>query len=194
MSNNNSPIKFNCNFLSRRSPTNAINAQLIKFCRDFVKEGFAAKVDGKFKGNLSYRLEEAFVITPSGFSLDTIAEDDLVRVAKWEYERFDISFIGLMLPSSESFVHAVAYDARPEINAVFHGHSPEILENGERLGLPITENEVEKGTPEEALEVKKLIEKNKNSNFLIIKGHGFISLGKTMAEAMDNCLAMKKKI
>ncbi|HKZ91952.1 MAG TPA: class II aldolase/adducin family protein [Candidatus Limnocylindrales bacterium] len=72
-------------------------------------------------GNLSGRLPggDEFIITPSGYSLAELTQDDLVRV------KLDGTIPeGRLTPSSEWQMHAEAYRARPEARYVFHLHPP----------------------------------------------------------------------
>jgi len=87
--------------------------------------------------------------------------------------------IGKNKPSSESMLHYAIYAGRKEINAIFHGHSKEILKYGDKLGV-VTEKEMSYGSIELIEEVLKILDKN---DFVILKNHGFLSLGKNMEEA-----------
>ncbi|NPA68922.1 MAG: class II aldolase/adducin family protein, partial [Chlorobi bacterium] len=92
---------------------------------------------------------------------------------------------GKKQPSSESIMHYFIYDNNPEINAVFHGHSAEILQYAEKLRIPITEKEEPYGTIKAAKEVLKSLKKH---NFIVMRNHGFVSCGKTAEEAGKNVL------
>jgi L-fuculose-phosphate aldolase len=72
-------------------------------------------------GNLSGRLPggDAFIITPSGYSLAELRPDDLVEV-RLDGRLLDAS----RTPSSEWQMHAEAYRARPDAWFVFHLHPP----------------------------------------------------------------------
>ncbi|MBN1948780.1 MAG: class II aldolase/adducin family protein, partial [Candidatus Cloacimonetes bacterium] len=94
---------------------------------------------------------------------------------------------GLREPSSETLVHYCIYQARPEINAIFHGHCQLILDKAGELNLPETAVESAYGTHELAEAVLQIINQH---NFLIMKNHGFLSLGKTMQEAGNSILTI----
>ena len=68
-------------------------------------------------GNVSTRLEEGMLITPTGMGADGLRAQDLVWVG------FDGSVRGNWQPSSEWHFHQAAYLARPDLNAVVHTHS-----------------------------------------------------------------------
>lgn len=69
-------------------------------------------------GNVSRRLGESMLITPSGMRYEDILPDDVVCVA------MDGSFPdGGRIPSSEWRFHLTAYCARKDLGAVVHTHS-----------------------------------------------------------------------
>src|SRR5690606_4181433 len=70
-------------------------------------------------GNVSARVADGMVITPSGLPFETLDAGDVVRLA------LDGSVVdGARKPSSEWRLHAAVYRARPEVAAVVHCHSP----------------------------------------------------------------------
>ena len=68
-------------------------------------------------GNLSVRLGERIIVTPTGSSLGTVQEHELSVI--------DLSgrHIDGAAPSKEAFLHAAILRARPEATAVVHTHS-----------------------------------------------------------------------
>ena len=75
-------------------------------------------------GNVSMRLAppeppELLAITPSGKSYGDLTEKDIV-VAGFDLEPTE----GNPTPSSESLMHVGIYNARPDVGAVIHTHSP----------------------------------------------------------------------
>jgi L-fuculose-phosphate aldolase len=69
-------------------------------------------------GNVSVRDGDCFLITPTGLPYDSLAPDDIPRMA------LDGSSQGRRKPSSEWRFHRDLYAARPEVGAVLHAHSP----------------------------------------------------------------------
>ena len=70
-------------------------------------------------GNLSARMPDGYVITPSGLPNEAMHPDDLVYMgADWTHGG------GQRTPSSEWRLHRDVYKTRPEANAVVHAHSP----------------------------------------------------------------------
>jgi L-fuculose-phosphate aldolase len=68
-------------------------------------------------GNASARIQDGFLVTPTGIPYDALTPDDIVAM------RFDGSHQGTRLPSSEWRFHRDILAARPEINAIVHTHA-----------------------------------------------------------------------
>ncbi len=68
-------------------------------------------------GNLSQRVEDGFLVTPTGMDYDTMVPEDIVLM------RLDGSHEGRRKPSSEWRFHWDILAARPEVGAVLHAHS-----------------------------------------------------------------------
>ena len=68
-------------------------------------------------GNLSHRLGDGMLITPTGMGADELRPQDLVWLG------LDGTLIGDWQPSSEWHFHRAVYQARPDLNAVVHTHS-----------------------------------------------------------------------
>jgi L-fuculose-phosphate aldolase len=68
-------------------------------------------------GNLSQRTRGGFLVTPTGMAYDTLTPADIVPM------RFDGTYRGKRLPSSEWRFHRDILAARPEVNAIIHTHA-----------------------------------------------------------------------
>jgi len=68
-------------------------------------------------GNASVRLDDHFLITPSGMAAETLTINDMVEV------NMAGQTIDAGKPSSEWRFHRDIYEARPEVNAVVHTHA-----------------------------------------------------------------------
>jgi ribulose-5-phosphate 4-epimerase/fuculose-1-phosphate aldolase len=68
-------------------------------------------------GNISVRLGDTVLVTPSGGSLGSLQPDDLAVVG------IDGTHLGGGCPSKEAFLHLAMYRARPADRAVVHLHS-----------------------------------------------------------------------
>lgn len=91
----------------------ALREAMIATCRRMNASG----LNQGTSGNLSVRVEDGFLLTPTGMDYDALVPEDLVRV------RFDGGHEGRRLPSSEWQLHRDILAARPEAGAVLHAHS-----------------------------------------------------------------------
>jgi ribulose-5-phosphate 4-epimerase/fuculose-1-phosphate aldolase len=145
---------------------------------EFHRLNLAPLYAGGSYGNLSFRVKPGsneFVITASGLALkDKLTDDAFVLVSNVDLEHQVIQAHGQRIPSSESMLHHAVYAARPDVNAVFHGHG------NLKPGLPETAKEEQYGSLALVQSVIPLIAKH---DLIVLKGHGFLALGKDMAEA-----------
>jgi L-fuculose-phosphate aldolase len=71
-------------------------------------------------------LKNSFVwITPKGIDKGTLIPQQIVRVNTLN-DSFSCLTEGL-LPSTEIPIHTAIYDARKDINAILHAHSPSLV-------------------------------------------------------------------
>ena len=175
-----SGVKFRTIFEEKLVPLHNVEAEeLIEWCRLFAKKGLSTRIGKGFSGNLSFRTKKGFVITGTAVSFSRIRKEELVEVIECNEEKKEAVVIGLVEPSSESFMHYMIYEEKPEINAVFHLHDEKVVEKTKKIGLPIT-REVPYGTIERAKEVLRAL---KGTKFAVIKNEGIVALGKNMQEA-----------
>ena len=97
---------------------NDLSEQLLKTTQKLAELG----LNKGTSGNCSVRIEEGFLVTPSGMSVEEMTPASMVRM------QFDGSFEQSKKPSSEWRFHRdiLRLDtatSRPEINAVVHTHS-----------------------------------------------------------------------
>jgi ribulose-5-phosphate 4-epimerase/fuculose-1-phosphate aldolase len=168
--------------------------ELEYWCKQFHQYNLAPPYKGGSYGNLSCRLGEnqnAFLITGSRIGLkNRLSNDCFVKVFFIDLPRGIVYAQGIRDPSSESMIHFAIYRQRKDVNAIFHGHSQEILTCADKLGVPETIKEEPYGTGEL---VQRVLEVLADKQFLIMKNHGFISLGKTMKEAGELAMAIQQK-
>lgn len=185
-------IKFNVTFLNKVAPKHFDIEILGIWCEIFHEKNLTPPYPGGSYGNLSFRKDSSsFIITGSSIGLkENLSNDCFVEVLSVDINSREILVNGLRNPSSESMLHAALYKLRPDVNAIFHGHCRELLENAALLGIPKTLKEEPYGTIEL---VNGVLEIAGNTDFLIMKNHGFIAVGKTMNEAGEMSLEMLKK-
>lgn len=180
-------VKFRTVFNNKKLLSNPKISELINWCNEFHKMGFTPDAGDGSAGNLSFRTDDGFVVSCSQANFSKVTVKDFVEVINVDLKKREILVNGIKEPSSESFMHNEIYNKRGDVNAVFHGHSEEFLEFGEKLRLPITEKEEAGGSIELMKEVIKVLD---NNNLILIKNHGFLSLGDSMGSAGN--LAVKR--
>jgi L-fuculose-phosphate aldolase len=184
-------IRFNIIFVSDQVPSAARIDELKEWCERFQRKGLTPEFEGNYTGNLSFRSEVGFVITASGLkNKESLSNDCFVYVKNYDEQSNTVYVEGSRQPSSEAVMHYLIYKTHKEINAVFHGHDDAIIMNAEKLGFPVTEREHEPGTTELAKEVLKVLG---DKNLIVLRNHGFVSLGRTMKEAGELALATLKR-
>lgn len=190
-------VKFTIEFESRDVPHDERISHLIRWCTRFNEVGLtpSSREGDRSLGNLSFRLHDdspEFIITASMLtSKENLTPNDFVKVHHSDPRRKVVVVSGAKDPSSESMMHYQIYARRNDIGAVFHGHDMAIIENAAALGLPETAREERSGTPELLNEVMKIL---RNENFIVMKNHGFLSLGRTMEDAGLQALQIKYRI
>lgn len=179
-------IRFNISFVSDKVPSGAKVDELKEWCEMFQKNGLTPEVEGSYTGNLSFRFNEGFVITASGLAdKENLNNNCFVYVKNYDIQTNTVYVEGRKNPSSESVMHYLIYRAQEEVDAVFHGHNQAIVMNAEKLGFQVTEREHASGTPELANEALKALGDNR---LIVLKNHGFVSVGATMKEAGEVAL------
>lgn len=168
--------KFRTVFARRAVSGDERMGELLRWCRKWAALGLV----GDTVGNLSFRTVDGFLINRTAGDLGGITRQEFVEVVQADRDKRELTVAGLYEPSSESLMHAGIYEARPGINAVFHGHHDRLLTEAERLGLRVTAHEQPYGTPELVAEILNALD---GSQFVIMRNHGFVSFGKTMDEA-----------
>ena len=86
---------------------------IVKACQDMNRRG----INQGTSGNISVRVKEGFLLTPSGMAYDEMKAGDIVLMKP------DSSHSGSRKPSSEWRFHHALMAKRPEIGAVVHTHS-----------------------------------------------------------------------
>jgi L-fuculose-phosphate aldolase len=130
--------------------------------------------EDKGAGNLSIRTTKGCLITIHGCHLENLSKADFIEVgsdpAEWQKQN----------ASSETGLHMAIYRARNEVNAIIHCHDTTVMDEAVDLDLVITQKYAEPGSSELVQEVLAVLGQ---SNYVILRGHGICSLGKTLEEA-----------
>lgn len=100
---------------SLADPHEPLKAAVIDVCCRLEKIGY---IVGTW-GNVSVRVPEGFIVTPSRIGYDVLQPRDFVLVS-----REGRVLAGHRLPSSETGVHRALLNRKADIGAVIHTHSP----------------------------------------------------------------------
>jgi len=154
------------------------------------------RYEGYGFGNVSQRIapfdaecgKRAFVIsgTQTG-ELEELDNNHYAIVTAWDTAHNQVIASGPVKPSSESLTHAMIYNLDNELRAVLHVHSPDIWKTAADHGIPVTDASIEYGTPEMALEVRRLFTETnvRQSRIFSMGGHedGIVSFGHNVEQA-----------
>ncbi len=177
-------IKFKNKIISDEVVTDPGLDELKKWCQKFHELKLAPPYEGGSYGNLSYRAENSkneFIITGSRVGLkENMDNSSFSKVVSCDIKRGIARSMGPKEPSSESMLHFAIYEKRPDIGAIFHGHCENILNMNKNLPAKETTRKEPYGTREL---VKSVIDILGKENFIIIKEHGFLAMGRNMSEA-----------
>lgn len=91
---------------------------IVTVCARMYAKGFLAATDG----NVSVRLGERLVVTPSGVSKGHLKPEDMI-VTDMQGRLLQ----GVGKPTSELMMHLCAYEARPDVRSVVHAHPPRAI-------------------------------------------------------------------
>ena len=160
--------------------------QIVEIGRRLYEKGLVAATDG----NMSIRLGDRYVATPSGVSKGFLKENELVVVdAKGE------KITGPGKPSTELKMHLEVYRARPDVQAVVHAHPPRCLSfiiAGESFSqCAIPEVIVSIGaipttpyaTPSTDALAESIREPIKHTDALMLDRHGSLTVGENLLSA-----------
>jgi len=163
------------------------NSTIIHICQKLHQKGFISA----YGGNVSFRIGNKVIITPTQFSLAELTEDDLVVVDLQGNVLF-----GINKPSSETALHLKVYQKRPEINGVIHTHPPA------STAFAYVNREIIPINPESMVYIKKIPivpyypvgsqelaeavgHYIQDSNVVLLEKHGLVTIGVDLYQAYN---------
>lgn len=151
--------------------------RLNKWIHIFGELGLAPVHPEGAYGNHSFRVKEnQFVITRTGMiPSEPLVESDYCLVFYKENRDVFITK-GHHQPSSECFLHHHIYSSFPHVKVIMHGHSSLLNNYAAQLNIAETVKEHPYGTTELAQAAVDLLNTS-NTDFFILKNHGFVCLG-----------------
>lgn len=152
-------------------------------------------------GNVSVRVEDTILMTPSRVPYDLLTPEDIVTI---DYDGNVME--GLHSPTTEREVHRLIYLARPDVNAIIHFHPlyasamcavgeaiPPILEEMTQLiggEIPTTPEYIRAGNHEELGAAAAKYIGNKKA--VLLRNHAPVCCGTDLEEAMVCCQVVEK--
>lgn len=147
-------------------------------------------------GNVSIKNSEGLFI--SGSSTGQFEKTELRHYSKitgFNIQENRIDCSGPLKASSESLSHVILYELSERIGAIIHVHNKDLWQKL-IYTVPTTSQNAKYGTPEMAMEIRRLYWETTlpEEKILVMAGHeeGIISFGETIVEAMDVLLAVNR--
>ena len=192
-------IKFNSEW-KRKEPLPYSTIQALNEWRQRLYQVslVGAYPDGIGFGNVSRRLSQnKFIISGSKTGIyQTLDASHFSTVINFDIKKNWVECEGPIIASSESMSHAVIYQERPEVNAVFHVHDLALWKKW-LYKIPTTAETATYGTPEMADEIIQLFKTTTviKQKLFAMAGHeeGLFSFGKTLEEAGNVLLEFLEK-
>lgn len=179
-----------------QDPHEQIKLEIISTCRAMERIGHFV---GTW-GNISVRVPEGFIVTPSRISYDTIVPADFVTVD------LDGKIVaGHRLPSSETGVHRLVLRKKADVGAVIHSHPPYASAvSCLQRSIPVFVEDIAQIIGGEvkctkyipAGQHQKLAEEVANTigeeNAVLLANHGVLVCGRTLSETFVACQILEK--
>jgi L-ribulose-5-phosphate 4-epimerase len=179
-----------------RDKYNHLFSEIIQTCLELEKIGYFV---GTW-GNVSVRVDEGCIVTPSKIAYNAITNDDFVILAP------DGSIVsGHRIPTSEADIHRLLYTQKKDVGAIIHNHSPYATAVS-CLNMPI-EPFVEDlaqiaggrvnctryvNAGQHMKLAQEVIDTIGEANAVLVANHGIVGCGRTLAEAFCTCQIVEK--
>ena len=195
-------IKFHCEL---QKTGNTIPPDVFSIINSWRTKMYSLNLIGAYEngigfGNISVRVNGTSKFYISGTAtgnFEVLSPEDYVLVNGYNFKNNSLVCEGQIQASSESLSHAAIFEADEEINAVIHIHNMEMWGKGLNT-YPATHPEYSFGTPEIAMNIAKLLEKDstRKNGIIIMGGHseGILFFGKDLDEAGKNALKYFKEL
>jgi ribulose-5-phosphate 4-epimerase/fuculose-1-phosphate aldolase len=140
----------------------------------------------KNAGNMSMRIHHGVAITSSGSNLGRLEDDEVVYVQRCSIEGWTVAYMGSKEPSSETPMHYLIYESRPDAGAIVHAHDPATS------GIQLRDiRETAREEPYGTLALAKIACETfrRDENIIVLKNHGYVAIGDTLKGAIDLVVA-----
>lgn len=170
-----SGVKFQCHRQSHTVAQSPRLKSLNSWAWLFAELGLAPIHSTGAYGNFSCRTEDAFLISISGMIPEEQASStNYALILSCNEHDMTLDYCGISPPSSETLMHHLIYQRRPETAAILHGHNTLLLKNSTILNIAETTHYHDYGSRELATAAARVAEEE---DFFILKDHGFVALG-----------------
>jgi len=133
-------------------------------------------------GNVSVKTDDGILISSSGTHLRNLTyPNDFCEVVSSSEEK-RIKFYGSGIPSSESKMHLLIFENRPDMRFCLHVHLPNIEKLQILNRFPVTSQFLSYGTINLAKEASNFLQSN---DIVILHDHGIVVLGKEFEETVE---------
>ncbi len=182
--------KFNCRFRMSKPPSKQCIRDLNKYRQLLYKKGLVGAYKNKVGfGNLSIRDKHMIITGTATGNYKRLDSSKYSIITGYDLSRNELSCKGQIKASSESMTHLALYECSKDIGAVIHIHSLKMWKK--YIGrLPTTSKTAQYGTPEIAMEIKRLYLQGRFKKVAVLGGHkeGLIAFGKDLKEAYENLM------
>lgn len=176
-----------------KTPLKKERKRVAKTARDLLRSGLVVNTSG----NVSVRVGDQVVITPSGVGYKSLDASDIVII-----DMHGDAVSGDLLPSSETPLHLSVYAANPDISAIVHTHSvfatavstlrtelPAIHYQIADLGGPVPVAPYQTfGTPELAASVTDAL---RGRSAALMQNHGAVTIADTVEQALARSVTLE---
>lgn len=191
-------VKYRSTWVEGPAPDEKATLELQSWRQPLVAAGLIGhyQEQGVGYGNISVRSGE-----PGQFLISGTQTGHLLRTNEAHYSlvtAYDIHTNSLVCKgpaqaSSEAMTHAAIYELDPSIGAIVHAHDRGLWERFLNE-LPTTNPLIPYGTPQMALEFRRLFDETsfRECGLAVMAGHkeGLVSVGRTLQEAAEKILSL----
>ncbi|MHA1302969.1 MAG: class II aldolase/adducin family protein [Candidatus Heimdallarchaeaceae archaeon] len=140
-------------------------------------------------GNISARLSDGLLISATRAPLKNLrVPQDLSKVVSNTLGDI-IRYYGENIPSSETPMHMIIYQNRPDVRYCLHLHIPNLPKLQLLNRYPITHESYSYGTWELAREASNALGSN---DFVILRDHGIVAVGNDLGEIVKKITAISQ--
>ena len=182
-----------------------LNAQRERLKEAAVLGQDPARYEGLGFGNMSWRNHRStldfFITATQTGALPVLNDKHLAHVQMASWQDNYLAYCGESAPSSEALSHAALYECAPTVMAVVHVHAPDIWYHAAALGLALTPEDLQYGTPAMARALQTAWQDQRlagNGPVVVIAmgGHedGVIACGPDLTSVTDRLLDLQDSV